>query len=216
MDKEEIFNIIRFTADRRSYYPASMKRELFMDENWIPHNEIKIELGQSRYGGPVIDLPENVLIPDNLNFVGQLDLTKFSPFDKSGLLPKSGHFIIFANIRKSIGRVIYADVTNDKLIRHIREHEEDFFSGNLIDQIYMDSETFAAYDGSKKSKIFGIFTHCQYSRNEIEGITRSDKLVLLQIGENGFNDEGVFSVLINKLDLQNRRFDMCEFYWGQS
>ncbi|WP_414713014.1 hypothetical protein [Sphingobacterium sp. UBA6645] len=38
----------------------------------------------------------------------------------------------------------------------------------------------------------------------------------MQIGENGFNDEGVFSVLIPKKDLKNLNFDNCEFVWAQS
>jgi uncharacterized protein YwqG len=70
--------------------------------------------------------------------------------------------------------------------------------------------------GSEKSKIFGIFTHCQYSQEEIEEIVFSDRVLLLQVGENEFNDEGVFSVLIDINDLRRRIFDNCEFAWGQS
>ena len=32
----------------------------------------------------------------------------------------------------------------------------------------------------------------------------------------GFNDEGVFSVLIPKEDLRNRNFENCEFSWAQT
>jgi len=46
-------------------------------------------------------------------------------------------------------------------------------------------------------KFFGSFTDCQ-------------------IGKNDFNEEGVFSVLIQEQDLKNRKFDDCEFYWSQS
>ena len=66
------------------------------------------------------------------------------------------------------------------------------------------------------SKIFGIYTYCQYEQDEIEEITFSDKIILLQIGENGFNDEGVFCVTIPKEDLKKLNFDNCEFAWGQS
>ncbi|WP_413512827.1 hypothetical protein [Myroides odoratus] len=46
-------------------------------------------------------------------------------------------------------------------------------------------------------KTFGVFTHCQLSKEEIEEVIASDKLVLFQVGENEFNDN-------------------CEFYWAQS
>ena len=72
------------------------------------------------------------------------------------------------------------------------------------------------FAGSKQSKIFGIYTHCQLGEEEIIDILNSNKVLLLQVGENGFNDEGVFSVLIEKTDLIARDFSRCEFAWGQS
>lgn len=36
------------------------------------------------------------------------------------------------------------------------------------------------------------------------------------MGENGFNDEEVFSVLIDKEDLKNANFENCEYAWSQS
>ncbi|MCT1523176.1 YwqG family protein [Sphingobacterium hotanense] len=235
--KEQIFEIICFTADSREYYPASMEHENWMPENFVKHTDIDVALGQSRYGGPIVDLPPGVEHPENLRFAAQLDLSKFSPFDKSGLLPKKGQLIFFAEILNDTGKVIYADVANEKLVRITKEHEDNFYTGILIDQIYADTETFAEryyepddedeetnedglvwgyFSGSEKSKIFGIYTNCQLQDEEIKEITFSDKVVLLQIGENGFNDEGVFSVLIPKEDLKNLNFDNCEFVWAQS
>jgi uncharacterized protein YwqG len=240
MDKKnKVFDIISFTADDKQYYPASMNRESWMPDSYVKHTEIEIALGQSRYGGAIIDLPKGIDHPENMRFAGQFDLSMFSPFDKTGLLPNSGQLIFFADILYDTGKVIYADVPNDSLTRIIKEHEDNFFSGVLVDKIFSDTETFAErfrepedegdkehanedgkvwddFAGSEKSKIFGIYTHCQYGQEEIEKITFSDKLLLLQIGENGFNDEGVFSVLISKQDLLNRYFDKCEFAWGQS
>ena len=69
--------------------------------------------------------------------------------------------------------------------------------------------------GGKKSKVYGIYTHCQYDMDRIMDITHSDRVLLLQIGED-FTDEGIFSVLIPREDLRRRRFDDCEFEWGQS
>ena len=54
------------------------------------------------------------------------------------------------------------------------------------------------------------------STEEVEAILLSGKQVLLQIGENGFNDEGVFSVFIDQRDLARRDFSRCEFTWGQT
>lgn len=233
------FDIISFTADRKQYYPASMKRQNWMDDSHVKHTDIAIALGQSRYGGPVIDLAPGITHPENLRFAAQLDLSRFSPFDKTGLLPKTGQLLFFSDIISDTGKVIYADVPNDQLIRIIKEHEDNFFTGVLIDQVFADTETMEErfrnpedeseedetneegkiwdyFAGTDKSKIFGIFTHCQASQEEIAAITFSDKILLLQVGENGFNDEGVFSVLIRKTDLENRNFDNCEFAWGQS
>ena len=242
IDKNKIFDIISFTADSKFYYPASMHKTSFMDENWVKHTEIKIDLGQSRYGGPIFDLPPNVTPPTELLFTAQLDLSKFSQFDKSGLLPKTGQLILFADIRNEvgeIGKVIYTDISNKDLVRHVIEHENDFFWGKLIDKISTDTETLAAryyvpeddwgkqhlnedgknwdyFKGSDQSKIFGILTHCQYNEEKIIEQAFSNKTVLLQVGENEFNEEGVFTVLIDKDDLKNKRFDNCEFMWGQS
>lgn len=87
------------------------------------------------------------------------------------------------------------------------EKDEEFTKGGQI---------WDEFAGSKKSKLFGIFTHCQWEQDEIEEITLSDKIVLLQIGENKFNDSGVFSVVIKKKDLKNRNFKSCKFYWSQT
>ena len=221
------FQIIRFTADKRRYLPASMPRESWMGDEYVKHTDIDIELGQSRYGGPVIDLPEGFVHPLGLRFAAQLDLAKFSPFDRTGLLPQTGQLIFFADIISENGIVFYVDVSNDKLIRHIFEHDDNFFYGVLIDGIFSEvekwEERFSKTDnewddftGSEKSKIFGIYTHCQLGKDEIEEVTFSDKVLLLQVGEDGFNGEGVFSVLIPKSDLENRNFESCEFTWGQS
>ncbi len=233
------FDIISFDADRRTYYPASMLREDWMPDNYVPHTQVEISLGQSRYGGPVIDLPTGISHPENLRFAAQLDMTQFSPFDKSGFLPKTGQLFFFYDLLNNMGKVIYADVRNENLVRMVREHDDNFYTGILIDKIWSDTEEWEEryrdpedewdnkhknkngklwddFAGSEKSKIFGIYTHCQYGETEIEKITFSDTILLLQIGENGFNDEGVFSVVIQKSDLINRNFDNCRFAWGQS
>lgn len=231
---QKTFNIISFTAADKTYYPSSMERASWMTDNWVPFTDLEIPIGVSRYGGPVMDLPPGVTPPADLNYAGQIDLSKFWPSDASGLLPEKGHLIFFADIRADTGRVIFSECETDSLVRTVREHDDDFFSGVLIDKIFPSNENWEGrfrvnesdqdnttrswddFAGADQSKIFGIFTHCQFSQQEIEEIVSSDELVLFQVGENGFNEEGVFTVTIKKNDLINKNFDNCQFYWGQS
>lgn len=86
---------------------------------------------------------------------------------------------------------IFRDVPNESLQRLVVEHEDHFFLGTLVDRIYPETERFEErfrvaeesweiddadangkvwdeFGGSEKSKIFGIYTHCQMGREEIE------------------------------------------------
>lgn len=237
MNVGQRFDIIRFTPDERMYYPSSMKRSSWMSDNYIKHTDLDIPLGHSRYGGPVVDLPKGVSYSKDLLFATQLDLAQFAPFDKSGVLPKHGQLIIFSDIIEKKGLVIYSEAPNEDLVRITREHDDHFFLGVLIRDVFSEEESFEErfrdpeaewetpneegkvgdyFAGSEKSKVFGIYTDCQYERADIEEIVYSDKVLLLQVGEEGFNEEGVFSVLISREDLIQRRFDACEFSWSQS
>src|SRR5215203_3917571 len=123
------FDIISFTAGKTLYYGASVDLPQILLETgqYTRHTDIEIPIGHSRYGGPVVDLPPGVDYPKGLLFAAQLDLSKFSPFDKSGLLPASGQLIFFANIRNHTGKVIYVDFPTRNLVRHIKQHDDDFF-----------------------------------------------------------------------------------------
>ena len=260
MKKE--FDIIELVPDSKSYFPNSMKKEDWMEENCVKQSEIEISLGKSRYGGCVIDLPLDVKIPKGMRFASQLDLSEVSKYDKSNLLPKSGQLLFFADIRKDEGKVIYRDVKNEDLTRVIEEHEDNFFLGVLINAFESNRESLSDYykkpdedelecwecdknvltcsceqedkssqledlnlnqngeswdyfEGTDKSKIFGVYSHCQLSESEKLEIM-NENIVLLQIGENGFNDEGVFNVLIKEQDLKNKNFDNCILEWAQS
>jgi hypothetical protein len=233
------FDIIRFDGDHVRYYGASLDMPdiLLKTGLYKKHTAIEIPMGHSRYGGPVLDLPPGFTHPEGLRFAAQLDLTQFAPFNKHGLLPKTGHLFFFADIIRDKGLVHYADIPSSDLVRQIHEHDDNFYSGMRIDRIYPDTEYLAErlhdagelveyanadgkiwdyFAGSEKSKVFGIFTHCQMSQEAIEAISFSDRIVLLQVGENGFNDTGVFSVLIHRQDLLDHDFSRCEFAWGQS
>lgn len=239
--KNEIFDIIELRPATKHYYGDSLEMpEILLEDGLlVKANTLDIPLGHSRYGGPIADLPKDFDYPEDLRFAAQLDLKKIAMHDESGLLPKSGHLFFFADIMTDKGLVAYADIDNNELERVVKDHEDNFFEGVLIKEVFASKEKlFSRYrqpedeyeeddaneegvlwdyfEGSQTSKIFGIFTHCQAQEQEILDIIDSNKVVLLQIGENGFNDEGVFSVLIDKDDLKARKFDNCSFYWGQS
>ena len=73
----------------------------------------------------------------------------------------------------------------------------------------------ASLKEQKNQKNFGVYAHCQLHAEEKMEVMK-DYLVLLQIGENGFNEDGVFNVLIKKADLKNGKFDNCILECAQS
>ena len=261
---DKTFDIIEITADNKQYYPKSLGKQSWMEDQWVAHTEMDIPLGQSRYGGCVIDLPKGVEIPSDMRFAGQLDLAEVSKCDTQNRLPKTGQLIFFAAIENGVGKVIYKNVNNNDLERVIVEHEDNFFSGVLISGFKSNQEKLSDYykvpeedlecwecgeniikcscqfegkqehiesldflglndegknwddfEGYDKSKLFGVYTHCQTNAEERIEIMETE-IVLLQIGENGFNDEGVFNILIKEEDLKNKNFDNCTVEWAQS
>ncbi|MFD1604602.1 DUF1963 domain-containing protein [Flavobacterium artemisiae] len=239
--KKETFDIIELRPATKHYYGDSLEMpEILLEDGLlVKAGTLDIPLGHSRYGGPIADLPKDFQYPDDLRFAGQLDLKQIAPHDASGLLPKTGHLFFFADIMEDKGLVVYADIENSELVRVVKDHEDNFFEGVLIKEAFANKEKLSSryrqpeyedeeeytnedgllwdyFEGSETSKIFGIFTHCQAQEKQILDIVNSNKIVLLQIGENGFNDEGVFSVLIDKDDLKALNFSNCEFHWGQS
>lgn len=259
--KGKTFEVIELTADDKNYYPNSIERQSWIDDNWVKANDMEIPLGQSRYGGCIIDLPKGIEMPKGMRFAGQLDLKTVSQFDTQNRLPQTGQLLFFADIMTDTGKVIYCDVANDKLERVVVEHEDNFFSGILIAGFKANQEKISdyytvpeeelecwecgenilkcdcEYDGKKehiesldlndegkswgyfegysKSKLFGVYANCQSTADERLEVM-NDYVVLLQIGENDFNDEGVFNVLIPKDDLQKQNFDNCKLEWVQS
>ena len=59
------------------------------------------------------------------------------------------------------------------------------------------------------------FGHVQWSPEE-RAAASVGKVVFLQIGEGDFNDEGVFSVLIDEGALARRDFGAVTGYWAQT
>lgn len=240
--KKETFDIIELVPAAKHYYGDSIKLPeiLLKDGKMVKAGTVNIPLGQSRYGGPIADLPPDFIYPEDMTFVAQLDLKQIALYDKTGMLPKTGQLIFFADITENRGNVFYADVDNSELVRVVKDHEDNFYDGVLIERVFTSTENLSdryrmeeeienegsdthnesklwdRFAGSETSKMFGIYTHCQLWEDDILEILYSHNVLLLQIGENGFNDDGVFSVLINKDDLMARKFDNCTFSWGQS
>ncbi|MEM0964314.1 MAG: DUF1963 domain-containing protein [Bacteroidota bacterium] len=236
--------IVTLVPGSVTYYAASMTPWPFMvEEGYRPHTEVEIRLGQSRYGGPVMDLPPGLAPPEGFRFAAQIDLSEVGPLDVTGLLPTSGHLIVFADIRTDAGIVVHAEVEWSDLVRHVVPHEDNFYAGVLVAGAHADREHWSerfyedlvdlddgrigsvvewdSFGGGHRSKMLGWPVHCQWSQGEIEDVVRSDRVVLVQFGEGDrgdprFNDEGVFSVLLSRDDLAARRFDRCEVMWSQS
>jgi uncharacterized protein YwqG len=79
-----------------------------------------------------------------------------------------------------------------------------------------DEKEFDSFAGTEVSKMFGIYTDVQAFEYDIEQVHDSGKVVLLQIGQGDFNDEGVFTVLIPESDLRERDFRNCTVIWSQT
>lgn len=233
-----MYKIIRFTPASQRYYPKSLNCSRYMKEDDIDHTSVDFALGASRIGGPIVDLPESLDYPENMFFAAQLDLKKFSAFDPLDFLPKTGFLYFFIGNSGEHGKVLYANVEANQLTRIIREHDGWFFYGCLVNDIFNEKEDFRSryryceagedldgYDegdmlwdyhaGSEKSKIYGIYTHCQKHEETIKAITQEADVLLLQIGED-FTGEGVWSVQIDLVSLIHRRFHNCRFEWGQT
>jgi len=221
--------IIRFTPSDRSYYPKSVDADFMKnDPKYMYSEDLEIRIGKSIIGGPFVDLPEGLNYPEDCTFVAQLNLLEFAQFDTRGLLPKTGFLHFFTTEFMDNGYVFYSDVKENDLTRVVREHDKNFYLGNVIKSFFPETESLESrytyedgkkewdsFSGSEISKIYGIYTHCQLDEKEIIGKTKKGRVVLLQIGED-FTDEGVFSVLIEKNDLAKKNFRNCDFDWGQS
>ena len=152
--------------------------------------------------------------------------------------------------------VFYTDVKNEDLVRIKKDNDPDLVV--LIENISKNSETLAdrytileeeeledydedetewVYKGKawndveaeNTSKVFGIYTHCQWDPNDIAEFSYDEEnVLLLQIGtgavydqndeliNGGFNDEGTLLVTIKKSDLVKLDFSKCQFEWAQT
>lgn len=80
---------------------------------------------------------------------------------------------------------------------------EDEWDPREVDENGLVWDEFA---GNDQSKLFGIFSHCQMNKEQHE-VVQVNRVVLLQIGENGFNDEGGIQRYNSTRRLKKLRFD---------
>ncbi|MCT4565464.1 MAG: YwqG family protein [Maledivibacter sp.] len=228
--KQDNYEIIRFSADKKKYKPKFLKGGSG-DHQYIDYDEINIPIGKSRVGGPVVDLPEDIEYPEDMYFAAQFNLQEFSKYDKNDLLPDTGFLYIFVDDSLE-GKVVYSNCDINQLRRVIKEHSGQFSEGCLIEHFDMDIENIKdkydeewardgeelgwnCFEGFDKSKFFGLYNNCQLGEAEMLEIINGTKVLLVQIGEN-FTGEGILSVLIEEEDLNKKEFENCVVEWSQS
>jgi len=212
----EVFDIIKLIISNENYD----------SDNYLEKN---IPMGCSRIGGPVVDLPDDIVYPEGYFFMAQLNCAEIKPFDKIGLLPENGFLYFFTRNYLDEGHVFYTLKGKEFLHRVTKKHEDNCYSGGIIDDYIMETETISSryiiengkknwnyFAGEEISKMYGIYTNCQAGEKEIfQFVEDKNRIVLLQIGSD-YAGEGCQSVFINKNDLINRDFSKCEFEYNQS
>lgn len=187
-----------------------------------------IKMGQTRFWGPIVDLPSNINYPDWMFFVALINLYDLSESYPDHLLPKVWFLYFFVWDDWESGKVIYSQSKVWSLERFVKEHDGWYFEWMLISWFELWNELledrYEIIDGEKQwdefiwselTKIWWIPTNCQKEESEIISKLNSEDFLLLQIWED-ITWEWVQSIFINKEDLKNNNFDNCTFEWSQT
>ncbi len=184
-------------------------------------------LGESRFFSNTIDIAEGVEIPQELEYIGQLNLEEMAPYDSYGLLPKSGMLYFYQSPLfvedhfYNFGKVIYSD--SHELTRKNIHIEEDMVLNLFIKEIKQTKENFndrfengeyKSFKGDDVNKVYGFYTDCQMDEHDIFKISQK-YVVLLQLGSDIYG-EGVTSFLIEESDLKEQNFDKIIYKYVQS
>ena len=191
-------------------------------------------LGQSRLGGPVIDLPKGSSRRRTSSFVTQLDLAWLAPSVNGRCwLPEDHGFLFFfynlfveQNGVRQVALVHYFSGTARQLRRVVREHSGWFWRGmslvgwcdgvEFMKDRYRPDGRWDYFAGMKQSKIGGYPSNPQWQVEDVEQSLAGDgRLLLLQVGED-VTGGGCLCYFIEEADHFQRRFDHCEAVWGQT
>ncbi len=213
---EKGYDIIRLHPSGRFYEKAAEAPEM--------------PLGQSRVGGPILDLPEGFEPPPDLFFVAQLDLAWLAPSaNKKYWLPDDRGFLFFFYrmfADRQVGHVHYFPGTARQLRRVVREHPGWFWRGmtlvgwsdeeEFLKERYRPDGQWDWFAGMKKSKMGGYPSNPQWHEEDVARALAGDtRLLLLQVGED-VTEEGCLCYFIEEADWYHKRFDRCEAVWGQT
>jgi uncharacterized protein YwqG len=215
----------------RKYFPnATLQEEREKDDQeYDDYLKRDIPIGQSRIGGPIVDLPSDIKYPPNYYFLCQLNCSEIEPFDLLGLLPEQGFLYFFIRHPGNDGVVLYTDKGKECLRRVVKEHLEWAFAGQLIDTPTIEKEAFESrfrmedghrewdyFAGDEMTKIYGIYSNCQVEMEDVvDRMNDSNRIQLLQIGSD-FMGEGAHCISIEKDDLSKKDFSKCIFEYNQS
>jgi uncharacterized protein YwqG len=210
------YRTIRLRPSRRFYEKASDVPEM--------------ALGQSRVGGPIVDLPEVLENPENMFFVAQLDLGWLSPCDKGEFLPAEGFLYFFYNYltrgdSRQWAQVRYFPGSAQQLRRTGREHQGWFWRGTTLVECTAEVEVLQDrfkndrwnyFAGTEKAKIGGYPSNPQWGEKEVASALNEDNnFLLLQIGED-ITDGGCLCFFIDLGDCSRQDFTNVQAIWGQT
>lgn len=209
--------------------------KIFVDQKDVIDFKLKdnnnFYLGQSRFFSEYIDIPEDMVIPDVFEFVGQINLNEFSELKNNNLLPKEGMLYFFQSPFELNGHIYENGIVlyskNMNLIRKEANISKDMIHNYSLSDIIEEKEKFSdrykkdddyeyydSFEGEDKNKIYGFYTDCQMSDSDIKKV--SDKyIVLLQLGSEIYG-EGVTTYLITEDDLKNQNFENVVYKYTQS
>lgn len=207
-------------ATRFDYVRLNPTSGFFARESEAP----PVALGQSRIGGPIVDLPPGVDYPAGMNFVAQIDLSQIAKHDPQRRLPKTGHLYFFYGFNPRAGDttprslVFYSDAPTSQLRRTVREHQESFWRGKTVGNFAAEQESLAdrvdaegQYDyfaGMDKTKLFGVHANCQRDGSEVGSMLASGAVLLFQSGEDT-SGYGSLAYFIGPDELASRDFSQC-------
>ena len=189
----------------------------------------EFDLGESRFFSDIIDIPNDLKIPEGMEFIGQINLSEMNKYDINNLLPKAGMLYFFQSPSilgdkfYDVGKVLYSEDTNysRKKLTNINQDLILNFAISNIDNI--DSNFNDRYDENLEyiddyeddlNKIYGFFIDYMMSDEDIKKVS-SKYVVLLQLGSDIYG-EGVTTFLIAEEDLKNKNFDNIIYRYVQS